>query len=131
MTTLDKVTKKQERINAKQDAVNDLLAILSPGDKVYTKLDHVSRSGMMRHISLYISENGDIINITHLAANAMGEKRADNGGIKIGGCGMDMGFSLVYSLGATLWPKGTDKPHGRRNGKPDTDGGYALNQQWL
>jgi hypothetical protein len=52
-------------------------------------------------------------------------------GIVVGGCGMDMGFHLVYNLGATLWPKGTEKPHGTRNGEPDTSGGYALKSRWI
>ena len=61
----------------------------------------------------------------------MGDKRADDGGIKIGGCGMDMGFYLVYNLGYTLYPNGTPKQHGTRNGEPDFDGGYAFKQAWL
>jgi hypothetical protein len=61
----------------------------------------------------------------------MDDRLADDGGIKIGGCGMDMGFDLVYSLGATLWPNGTRKPHGTRNGEPDSAGGYALNHRWM
>jgi hypothetical protein len=52
-------------------------------------------------------------------------------GITIGGCGMDMGFELVYQLGYALWPNGTPAPHGTRNGEPDTNGGYALRQRWL
>lgn len=73
-----------------------------------------------------------IMRISWLAARAM-DRTIDqnNGGIKIGGYGMDMGFSLVYDLGRTLWPKGTPKPHGKRNGEPDSDGGYALKQEWL
>lgn len=38
---------------------------------------------------------------------------------------------FVYSLGRTLWPDGTRAPHGRRNGQPDSDGGYALKHSWL
>ncbi len=56
---------------------------------------------------------------------------SDKSGIRIGGCGMDMGFSLVYDLGATLWPKGTPKPHSRRNGEDDRSGGYALKHEWM
>lgn len=51
--------------------------------------------------------------------------------IKIGGCGMDMGFALVYELGMKLWPDGTPEPHGQRNGEPDSNGGYALRQRWI
>jgi hypothetical protein len=73
-----------------------------------------------------------IRSIGWLAARAMGDTYdRDKSGIKIGGCGMDMGFALVYNLGSTLWPKGTPKPHGTRNGEPDRAGGYALKQDWL
>lgn len=71
-------------------------------------------------------------NIGYLAARAMGDKfDRDRQGIPVGGCGMDMGFHLVYGLGSRLWPKGTPKPHGRRNGEPDSNGGYALKHSWL
>jgi len=43
----------------------------------------------------------------------------------------DMGFQIVYQLGQRMWPDGTPKPHGRRNGQPDSAGGYALKHQWL
>lgn len=73
-----------------------------------------------------------IRSIGWLAARAMGDSfDRDRQGIKAGGCGMDMGFNLVYNLGATMWPKGTPKPHGSRNGESDTAGGYALNHSWL
>ncbi len=67
-----------------------------------------------------------------LTAKLVGDRwDSDKSGIRIGGYGMDMGFSLVYSLGQKLWPKGTPKPHGKRNGEPDSAGGYALKHEWL
>lgn len=70
--------------------------------------------------------------IGYLAAQAMGDSwDRDRQGIKVGGCGMDMGFHVVYSLGSVLWPKGTPKPHSTRNGEPDRAGGYALKHSWL
>lgn len=67
-----------------------------------------------------------------LAAQAMDYAwDRDRQGLKVGGCGMDMGFHVVYSLGQTVWPKGTKKPHSTRNGEPDRAGGYALKHQWL
>lgn len=87
---------------------------------------------MMRYIQLKIVRNGDICDITYHAACVMGDSiDQKNGGIKIGGCGMDMGFHLVYHLGRVLWPNGTPEPHGTRNGEPDSDGGYALKQRWI
>lgn len=114
-----------------------LRAMIRPGSTVNCILRHVSKSGMSRDISLVIAGRWEgqkeyqVINISHMAAVAMGRKHNDEGAITIGGCGMDMGFELVYSLGRALWPKGTPKAHGTRNGEPDTDGGYALKHRWL
>ena len=56
------------------------------------------------------------------------------GGLVVGGCGMDMGFHVVYSLGRVLWPKGFKVNGIGRNGDisgHDKDGGYRLVHQWL
>lgn len=83
---------------------------------------------MARHISLLYKE----YDITWLAAQVLDEKIHDrDGGIKVGGCGMDMGFKLVYALGYALWPNGTRKPHSTRNGEPDHAGGWALKHRWI
>lgn len=121
----------------KAQTIASLKKIVKPGSKVYTKLESVSASGMSRRISLYVvhpAKNGNpahIANITYSAAVVMGRNVSDKGGISVNGCGMDMGFALVYDLGASLWPKGTPKPHGMRNGEPDKAGGYALKHEWL
>lgn len=116
--------------------IADLKKRIKPGDTVYTVLRHRSASGMRRHISLFIigkrkGEKPHILDIDYSAAIVMGDKVAKDGGIIADGCGQDMGFALVYNLGRALWPKGTPKPHGSRNGAPDSDGGYALKHSWL
>ncbi len=120
---------KQEQENAR----TELRGMLKPGQKVYCILRSCSRSGMSRVIDLQIVDaDGDMRHIGRLAAVAGGDKYDHSrNGIKIGGCGMDMGFELVYNLGKYVWPNGTDKPHGRRNGEPDSDGGYVLKHEWL
>jgi len=138
----------------RKEAIERLLRTVAPGDTVYTIARHVSRSGMQREISLVaidrsviaqlgknvrVHEDGVIANLgrealttlDYFAARALGYRIGKHGGIVVGGCGMDMGFHLVYNLGRTLWPNGTSKPHGRRNGQPDSDGGYALKHGWL
>lgn len=116
----------------KEAAIRELKKKLKPGDDVYTIVRHVARSGMSRSIDLYIARKREIISITWLVSKALEENIDRNhGGIRIAGCGMDMGFALVYDMGRVMWPKGTRKPHGTRNGVPDTDGGYALKQRWL
>lgn len=109
-------TKKQEQI--------DLLKKWMPeGSTIYTILRSVSASGMTRHISLVIPWKDEVtgnlgfIHPNYSAAKALGWKLTTKNGsdaIKVGGCGMDMGFHLVNSLGYALYGDG-----------------YALNHEWL
>jgi len=108
----------------------DLLEFIKPGQTVYCTLRSVSKSGMKRVISLHVIDKGEMRCIDYWAVVVNDDKLANNG-IVADGCGMDMGFSLVYNLGANLWPNGTPEPHGSRNGAPDSAGGYALKHQWL
>lgn len=91
------------------------------GTKVYTILRHVSASGMSRDISLVIADGNDIADITYYAAQALGDKLNETKGhrtIKVNGCGMDMGFHLVYNLSSVLFA-GQERA------------GYVLKQGWL
>lgn len=108
----------------------ELRKIIKPKSTVYTVLRSVSKSGMSREISVFAIQKGELRNLDCLVADAIGHTVGQQG-IKMHGCGMDMGFAMVYSLGAALWPKGTAKPHGTHNGEPDRAGGYALKQQWV
>lgn len=89
-------------------AAEALRADLPPGATVYCVLRSVSRSGMSRVISLhFVGPEGEMRWISYLAAKALGMSFDRNReGIKIGGCGMDMGFALVSDLAATLYPDG-------------------------
>lgn len=144
-----KETKAQ--IAAREEARKSLLEILKPGDVVYTQMHHVSKPGMMRIISAKIARDSEILDITHDTSLAIRMPRdAKYGGIKMGGCGMDMGFEVVYRLGRALWPEGfecagegdskgkgrchsNDHFNGDRDYTPHhhNDGGYALVQRWL
>lgn len=113
-------------------AVAALREMLTPGDTIYTVLRHVTRSGMSRSIDCYVMRDGVPVWLSRRVAIATGlswdSKRE---AVKVSGCGMDMGYHVVYGLGATLWPHGTPESHGMRNGEPDTDGGYALKHRWM
>jgi hypothetical protein len=126
-----KLKKSEGQSLYRAQTIAGLLEILKPGQIVYTRLRSVSKSGMSRRISLHIVQGTEIVDITYRAAIAMGNKLSDKGGIVVSGCGMDMGFSLVYNLGYRLWPNGTPEPHGSRNGTPDSNGGYALKHKWI
>lgn len=139
----------------------ELRAMLPPGTTVYTNLRHVSASGMSRSISCHAVRDGRIVGLDWHVTQVTGRKfDQNNGGVKVSGCGMDMGFHLVYSLSRALYPDGFGTEGKRANGKPvratsakhaarlvnacatfygrngdasgwDNDGGYALKQSWL
>ena len=90
-----------------------------------------------------------IRDVSRLVARAAGfrwdEKRE---ALAVGGCGMDMGFHVVYSLARALYHKrdgspgwqcigkhcpSNDHTNGDRNYEPHphSDGGYALTQRWI
>ncbi len=96
-------------------AIEQLRGWIKPGDTVYTVLDHVSSSGMTRHIRVVVpmvdGKNGnsrvDFIHPNYSVAKATGHKQAKRGdGVVIGGCGMDMGFALICDLSHVLYGEG-------------------------
>ena len=132
----------------RDEAITELRELLKPGDTVYTVLRHVSRSGMMRAISpMIIQDGGAPWEISHLVCPALERKfHQKHGGVKVHGCGMDMGFELIYTLSRTLFPDGFEcigkgcpasdhvNPPQDRNYEPHLhpiDGGYALGHRWL
>lgn len=123
------LTKAQIKANERQEAIDKILNLVKPNQKVYTSLKYAS--GMSRQIAVYVFDGDSVHNITYWASKVLDYKVGSKDGLVVGGCGMDMGFSVVYSLGSSLWPNGTTEPHGRRNGVPDSDGGYALKHSWL
>jgi len=115
-----------------EQAIEELKEHIKPNDVLYTQLEHVSRSGMTRFIKVRRIKDDYPYDLTYLASVALGWKYSDRYcAIKTEGCGMDMGFHLIYSLGQVLWPNGTDEPHGTRNDEPDYRGGYAIKHRWL
>ena len=126
-TTMPEYHKDCERMTRAEGAelyraqeIADLKKWIKPGTTIYTKLESVSASGMSRRISVYAvrpasqGQPASIANITHAVSIVTGDTVSDKGGIVKTGCGMDMGFSIVYAFGRGLWPKGTPKPHGTR-----------------
>jgi len=151
-------TSKSER----EEALVRLREIVKPGDTVHCILRHVSRSGMSRSISLIVGGDKDPFDFSYLLPCLdLGSIDQKNGGVKIGGCGMDMGFALVNALSYTLYgeydctgekcpsaahanrdnpPAGTCRDHVERtvgvchdkNCKPwHHKDGYALRHRWL
>ena len=90
------------------------------GSTAFTNVVHVSRSGMYRHISVHKPhiENGEAVcmqNYSAYIARVLGRSfKAKNYAVGVGGCGMDMGFELIYNLSAKLYGDG-----------------YAIKQEWI
>lgn len=126
-------TKAQKAEQA--EAIAQLRTWIQPGDTVYTILDHVSASGMSRAIRVvlptltgksiesvppggkptdYVPRNGinvDFIHPNWAIGRALGLRHWKRNGreqdaLLIGGCGMDMGFHLVYELSHVLYGSG-------------------------
>lgn len=116
------ITKKTQLAIDKEIARMKLREMFAEQAKptVYTILRHVSQSGMSRDISVKTLEDGQLRDITYTVAEALGEKIKDRNGqrvVRVNGCGMDMGFHLVYGLSSVLYPN-------------EDRGGYKLSQEW-
>ena len=92
---------------------------------LHTMLRHVSKSGMSRDISVVGSLNGEVENVTWYVARALDYKlHSNNTGnhvIKMKGCGMDMGYALIYNLSRAIY----ETPDNQ------SDAGYIIKQRWL
>ena len=120
-----------------------MLELLKPGDTVYTVLRHVSQSGMSRNISLMVIKDNEVRHIDYSTHILTGYPLAKHEGVKIGGCGMDMGFALVYDLSRALYGSGYEcigdkcpsNFHVNNRDKRITEqihkDGYALKHRWL
>ncbi len=98
------MTKSQK---AEQDEARDLLrAEVLPGDVLHTVVRSVARSGMSRTIDVYRLQDGELRCLSGLVARALDYRRNDAGALKVSGCGMNMGFAVVYEVSAVLFGAG-------------------------
>lgn len=96
-----------------ENAKDKLISLLSETDTIYTVLRSVSKSGLSRVISFHVvNDNKEIVNINYYIKVLLGCKFSKSlDGLKIVGCGMDMGFHVVHTL---LRELGIDKKIGHR-----------------
>lgn len=143
----------------RKQTIEESKGLIKPGDTVYTLCESVSSSGMTRRIKCFIVVDGQIRDITY-RVHVVSGYRIDGGCLIVQGCGMDMGFSVVYDFSSNLYREGFGVEGKSANGKPyrpatqkaakqavkrgvvfsgrngnasgwDTNGGYALKQSWL
>lgn len=98
----------------KKDAIEYLKKNLKKGDTLFTIVTKVAPSGMSRRIKVLDIKNGNPSYWSYYVSKALGYKLKDDGSLLVQGCGMDMGFHVVYSLSQKLF-----------------NDGYALKQRWL
>tara|TARA_R100000654_G_scaffold22803_3_gene45109 strand:+ start:375 stop:683 length:309 start_codon:yes stop_codon:yes gene_type:complete len=100
-----------------KDKIKDILRDTFPeGSTAYTLVTKVAPSGMSRHIMVAGSrKKGHVQNVSWYISQLLDWKYKDNTrSVFVGGCGMDMGFHLVYTLSRILY-----------------DDGYAIEHRWL
>lgn len=108
------ISKKEQ-----QESMNYLKDMLKDGDTLYTTVNHVTKSGETRYIKTILIRDNQPLYLDYHISKVLDWSLSDKyNGIKVGGCGMDMGFHLVYTLSARLF--------GHAN-----DGGYKIKQRWL
>ena len=93
------------------EAIESVKKWAPPGTVVYTRLNHVSRSGMSRSITPLIIRDNEPFYLAWTTAVLFGQVRDKYDGLKIGGCGMDMGFHLVYTLSRIVYDDGNALEH--------------------
>ena len=118
----------------------ELKKLCKPGATVWTVLRHVSASGMTRWIDLYVIKKNEPMRITWHVSQLVGTYDRKREALKVGGCGMDMGFHVVHNLSYALHgfkSRGPDADEAAKAGRPFTPrpghyrGGYSLNHRWL
>jgi hypothetical protein len=109
----------------REEIKTNLKEFIKPKDTVYTILRHVSKSGMRRVISLFVIRNGKPYRLDYFASKLLNLKySATHNGLIVDGCGMDMGFHLVYKFSRELFAEEAEEAK-------NEDAGYWLNQEWL
>tara|TARA_R100001163_G_C5040998_1_gene179127 strand:- start:72 stop:386 length:315 start_codon:yes stop_codon:yes gene_type:complete len=84
------------------------------GSTAHTTVVHVARSGMSRHIKVFAISGERIQNVSYYVSELLDWRLTKNDAVFVGGCGMDMGFHLIYTLSSKLY-----------------DDGYAIKQSWV
>ena len=115
---------KKEQVKQEKESAKEYLRSIFDGQErpvAYTSLKWISSSGMSRDMKVLAVKNNQILDITwYIAKLDIGTLKERNGQrvVRIGGCGMDMGFHVVYTLSAVLYGY-------------QERGAYKINQEWI
>jgi hypothetical protein len=117
------LSKKAQKEQERESARAYLLSILNKQNRptLYTNLKSVSSSGMSRDMKVLAVVEGEIVDITYYVGKLdIGTIKERNGQrvIRVGGCGMDMGFHVVYTVSAVLYGY-------------EERGAYTIRHEWI
>ena len=126
-----------EKTAQRNETAEMLRRFLKPGDTVYCVLRNVSKSGMSRRIDFYVMiiPNGNPSQRTtdkpylqylsgYMSKLGIGSWSPDKSGLRVNGCGMDMGFHCVYTLARMIFTAEDCE-------RTDKDQGYSLRSEWI
>jgi len=131
---------KTEKAEQKEKAIEYLREYCPVGTRVFTVLRHVATSGMARWLDAYVMIDNEPIKITHLLGRAgIGGDWCDRRqALKVGGCGMDMGYHVVNCLSYALHGYENEGLKEEENGRfisnPTPErykAGYTLDHRWM
>jgi hypothetical protein len=100
-----------------KENIRELKKAFPKGSTAYTKLIDCSKSGMTRIIGVIAIKKNEPNYYSYKVGELLEYKHAEKFGeygLKVGGCGMDMGFHLIYQLSSKLYKDG-----------------YAIKQRWI
>ena len=140
-------TRKQIEAREHMEACAELRRLFPIGSTVYCVLRSVARSGMSREISFFTSD--EVRCVDWLICRAL-DRRIGKSGVKVSGCGMDMGFHVVYNMSRVIYSdgfmctgerdcpsndhrneRGDERAQGYSIGRVHSNPGYALLHRWL
>lgn len=96
------------------------------GSDIYVQRHHISPSGMTHALSFYVVTKTGLSCIDDLIHDIAGYSfDSRHGGLRVRGCGMDMGFAVVYNFSGEVYRGSRSKKIAPRRE------GYALKSRWL
>lgn len=98
---------EEERQQLREEGVQKLKELAPEGSHLYIVLRHTSQSGMVRHISAFVIQDNYPICLDRLIVK-LGLFKLTKGGeaMLVHGCGMDMGFHVVYETARAVYGNG-------------------------
>tara|TARA_R110002096_G_scaffold429507_1_gene642453 strand:+ start:211 stop:549 length:339 start_codon:yes stop_codon:yes gene_type:complete len=95
--------KKIDKAEKHESSKKWLLDNIKEKETIYYCVTRVSQSGMSRDIKFMYHDGKRLLNLSGFFSELCDYKWNGNGSIRVGGCGMDMGFHVISSVARTLF----------------------------